>query len=152
MIRTHAIVPPSVKVLGNYLELFKIHLCLYISLSAVFGSVMTDSKISWDSVVLGGLVLLLACGSAILNNIQDRKFDTYFSRTQNRCLPQKRVPIQHAVFMAFLLMIVGLPGLFIQFGTSSAALGLAVVISYNGLYTPLKKKVLQRFFPEASAV
>lgn len=147
MIRTHAIVSPSVKVLGNYLELFKIHLCLYISLSAVFGSVMADPKISWDSMISGGLVLLLACGSAILNNIQDRKFDTYFLRTQNRCLPQKTVPIQHAVLMSFSLMIVGLSGLFIQFGTPSAALGLAAVISYNGLYTHLKKKSLAAILP-----
>ncbi len=137
----------STPVLRNYLELLKFHLCAYIALSAVFGHVMAYQKISSQAVFLGFFVFLLACGSAVLNNIQDQEFDLFFERTRNRSLPQKRVPIRYAAGMAGLLISAGLSGVCLVFGLIPALAGAAALISYSGLYTPLKKRSLIAILP-----
>ncbi|OGR22111.1 MAG: hypothetical protein A2277_01035 [Desulfobacterales bacterium RIFOXYA12_FULL_46_15] len=137
----------SAPVLKHYIELLKFHLCAYIALSAVFGHVMALQKISPDSFFLGAFVFLLACGSAVLNNIQDMEFDTFFKRTCNRSLPQKKVPVPHAAGMAVLLILAGLSGVFFVFSLIPTLAGLAALISYNGLYTPLKKRSLLAILP-----
>lgn len=134
-------------VLKPYLELLKFHLCVYIALSAAFGHVMAVQKISPHAFFLGFFVFLLACGSAVLNNIQDREFDSFFERTRNRSLPQKKVPVRHAAVMAGLLIPAGLSGVFLTSGLIPALAGTAALASYNGLYTPLKKRSLLAILP-----
>ena len=140
-------VPASAPVLKQYIELLKFHLCAYIALSSVFGHVMARQKISPESFFLGLCVFLLACGSAVLNNIQDREFDSFFQRTCNRSLPRKKVPVRHAAGMAGLLILIGLSGVLLVFGLIPALAGVAALISYNGLYTPLKKRSLLAILP-----
>lgn len=133
--------------LRHYLEMFKIHLCLYIGLSAVFGHVMAHKGFSLDSFLLGFLVFILACGSAVLNNIQDRDYDCFFPRTCNRSLPKKRVSIFHAKIIAMLMIGCGLSGLLFAKGFFLLFWGVLAVICYNGLYTPLKKRSLLAIVP-----
>lgn len=132
---------------GHYLELFKIHLCLYIAFSSVFGCIMALQRISLDSLFLGALVFFLACGAAVLNNIQDREADLFFSRTCNRSLPQKKIPLWHAGCFAAVLTLMGLWGIYLRFGLIPALAGVAALICYNGLYTPLKKRSLLAIIP-----
>lgn len=141
------LVQSSDPVLKHYLELLKFHLCLYIGLSAVFGHVMAGRKISIESFLTGVFVFLLASGSAVLNNIQDREFDSFFQRTRNRPLPRKKVPLRHAAGMAVLLIPAGLSGILFSGGLFPALAGAAALISYNGLYTPLKKQSLTAILP-----
>lgn len=111
--------------LGAFFELTKIHLGLYIALSAVFGHVLSQNKFSMDSLGLGGFVLILTAGSAIFNHIQDREFDTWFARTRGRCLVQKRITSLRAGLFAIGLILVGLGGLFVCFpGLWPGSLGL----------------------------
>ena len=140
-------VPASAPMLKHYIELLKFHLCSYIGLSAVFGHVMAHQKISQESFFLGLCVFLLACGSAVLNNIQDREYDSFFQRTCNRTLPTKKVPVRHAAGMAVLFILSGLSSVFFVFGPIPALAGTAALISYNGLYTPLKKRSLLAILP-----
>lgn len=131
----------------HYLELVKLHLCLYIGLSAVFGHIMAGGRMTIQSLVLGGFVLLLSCGSAVLNNIQDQDYDRWFDRTCHRSLPDKKVPIYHATIMAVVMMGGGLSGLLIGFGFSVFAWGVMATVAYNALYTPLKKRTLLAIVP-----
>ncbi len=137
----------SAPALKHYFELLKLHLCIYIGLSAVFGHVMASRKIFLESFFLGVSVFLLASGSAILNNIQDREFDSFFERTRNRSLPRNKVSILHASGMAILLILAGLSGIFFFGGPFPALAGAAALICYNGLYTPLKKRSLTAILP-----
>lgn len=142
-----AVVPGSFQVMGHYLELIKIHLCLYIGLSGIFGHAMARQAISFDSLSVGGLILILACGAAVLNNIQDREYDSFFSRTSGRSLPQGKVPVSHAVMMAMVMIGGGLSGLLVYAGPFPFFWGLMALIAYNALYTPLKKKSLLALIP-----
>ena len=136
--------------LKAFSELTKIHLSLYIALSAVFGHVLAQNKFSMGSLGLGFFVLILTAGSAIFNHIQDRRFDPWFARTRNRCLVQKRITPSTAGFFATALVLTGLGGLFFCFPCSgSAGLGLLALYCYNALYTPLKKISLVAIVPGA---
>jgi len=134
-------------VIKDYLEMAKIHLCLYIGLSAVFGHVTACRNFSAESFFLGGLVFILACGSAVLNNVQDRNYDAFFPRTCRRPLPEKRVPVLNAVILALLMIGFGLSGLLLVYDFSAFFWGTVAVTCYNGVYTPLKKISLLAIFP-----
>ena len=133
--------------LKNDVELLKLHLCIYVSLSAVFGFVMAQQMFSRNALLLGGAVLILSCGAAVLNNIQDREYDSFFPRTQDRSLPQKRVTVHHAAGLALLLIGCGLSGVLAMAGPIPFFWSCLSVLSYNGLYTPLKKRSLLAIIP-----
>ncbi len=133
--------------LKDYLEMAKLHLCLYIGLSAVFGHATACRNFSAESFFLGVLVFILACGSAVLNNVQDRNYDAFFPRTCLRALPKKRVPVSNAVILAIVMIGLGLSGLLLVYAFSAFFWGTVAVVCYNGVYTPLKKISLLAIFP-----
>ncbi|MBU1342989.1 MAG: UbiA family prenyltransferase [Proteobacteria bacterium] len=147
IILLQTVVSDSLPAVRPYLEMLKLHLCLYISLSAVFGHVMARQSFSFESLLLGIFVLILACGSAVLNNIQDKEYDKFFLRTCYRSLPQKKVPVFHAKLMAILLTGCGLLGLLFFCGPAPFFWGGMAFFCYNGLYTPLKKRSLLAIVP-----
>lgn len=131
----------------EYLQLLKIYLCLYISLSAILGHVMAQGEFTSHSMGLGGFILFLAMGAAVLNNIQDRNYDRAFPRTMSRVLPQNRIPVRHAFFISTILILFGLTGIFIMGSWKGLVTGILSVFLYNGCYTPLKKRTLLAIVP-----
>ncbi|HKJ99202.1 MAG TPA: UbiA family prenyltransferase [Desulfotignum sp.] len=124
-----------------FTELTKAHLTFYIALSAVFGHVISTPEPEGDTLVLGAAVWLLASGAAVVNNIQDRRYDACFVRTWRRSLPQKKVTASTAGVIAAGLVLSGLGMLFLCFHKPlPLVLGFLSLVCYNGLYTPLKKK------------
>jgi protoheme IX farnesyltransferase len=86
-----------------------------------------ESSIPWLRflLVLVG-VSSLALGSGALNQIQEREEDSHMDRTRNRPLPSGRLPLALAIGVTLFLF----------------ALGIACLISYNGLYTMWWKRKL----------
>jgi heme o synthase len=133
---------------GIFTELTKLHLTFYIALSAMFGHVMAAPEPGMDTLVVGFSVWLLAAGAAVLNNIQDRRYDRFFARTRNRCLPRKKISVKTAGILAGALILSGLGLLFGNLDTLlPGALGLLALVCYNALYTPLKKKRFAAVWP-----
>jgi heme o synthase len=131
-----------------FFELAKCHLTGFIALSAVFGQMIGAGFFSMDSLAAGGGVWLLAAGAAVLNNIQDRRYDRGFARTRNRCLARKTIPVRTAALLALALTGAGLTVLFTYPDTFLPGLfGLLALLCYNGLYTPLKKKTFAAVWP-----
>lgn len=131
----------------DYFSLFKIQLCLYISLSALLGQVTAARYFSLDSLFLGFFVLILASGAAVLNNVQDRQYDLFFKRTCNRSLPQKKIPLSHAKAICLTMIGCGLSCLLVFRGPVPFFWGTMALLCYNGLYTPLKKISLLAIIP-----
>ncbi|MFH2091470.1 MAG: UbiA family prenyltransferase [Pseudomonadota bacterium] len=131
----------------DYFQILKLHLCLYIGLASILGYVMASGRFSYIALLIGGFVLVLAMGSAVLNNIQDREYDRAFLRTANRSLPQKKVPLHHAGLICFIMIVAGLAGLFSLASWPCFLGGVLAVVAYNGLYTPLKKRTLLAIVP-----
>ncbi|MCG8687014.1 MAG: UbiA family prenyltransferase, partial [Desulfobacterales bacterium] len=121
-------------------ELTKFHLSLYIGLSAVAGHGLAQDHVSAASLILGIWTVLLASGSAVLNNIQDREYDSRFERTRSRVLACNHFSLAAARCLALALILIGLAGLSVGYTSVwPAVFGAIALICYNGLYTPLKK-------------
>ncbi len=83
---------------------------------------------------------LIASGTAALNQWYEREADRHMRRTQMRPLPAGRLKPQQALWFGIALALAG--GLELGFGVSwlSSALGIATLLMYLFLYTPLKQK------------
>jgi protoheme IX farnesyltransferase len=120
-------------------ELTKMRLSLYMGVSGITGFVLAQTRPSTDAVAVGCWIVLLAAGSAVLNNIQDRFYDKEFERTRERAMPCGRITLPTAATFALFFSLTGLAGL-CHLSLMAGALGGGALILYNGIYTPLKKK------------
>ena len=84
--------------------------------------------------------LLVASGTATLNQWMERVWDGQMRRTASRPLPAGRVGAGEALGFGLLLSIVG--GLYLALAVNglSAILALSTLLSYLLVYTPLKRK------------
>jgi len=119
-------------------ELTKIRITSFVTLTAVFGYICFSTVLSLNLVfaVLG--ILFLACGSTVINHIQERNTDALMERTRNRPIPSKRISVRDASVISIFLIIVG-SALLLSNGFIPLTLGLLNLFWYNAIYTPLKK-------------
>jgi protoheme IX farnesyltransferase len=95
---------------------------------------------------IGGLVntlvgtLLVASGTATLNQWMERFWDAQMRRTASRPLPSGRLSGREAFWFGMLLSIAG--GLYLAVAVNglSALLAMSTLLSYLLVYTPLKRK------------
>lgn len=122
------------------MELTKIRITFFVTVTTIFGYLCATGEFSLNMIAPVFGILLLACGSAVINHYQERETDALMARTKNRPIPSGRILAIDALNIAVLLVLAG--SLFLYFGGGILALGLGVLnlIWYNGIYTPLKKK------------
>jgi protoheme IX farnesyltransferase len=84
--------------------------------------------------------MLLACGTAALNQFLEREDDARMRRTSRRPLPMGVLLPGEAMAFGGTLVIAGAAYLLAASGALAAAIGLATSLSYLALYTPLKKR------------
>jgi protoheme IX farnesyltransferase len=127
--------------LAASLELCKLPVGLLAAATAGAGHVLYRHQVSPAALFTAAGVMLLACGAATLNNWQDRHLDRLMHRTARRALPSGRLTPRWAVIQAALLLAGGLAVL-AGLGETWLPLlgGLAAVLCYNGVYTPLKRR------------
>ena len=95
---------------------------------------------------IGGLVstlvgtLLVASGTATLNQWMERVWDGQMRRTASRPLPSGRVSAREAFAFGILLSASGCLYLSLAVNRLSAFLALSTLLSYLLIYTPLKRK------------
>ncbi|OGP98915.1 MAG: hypothetical protein A2026_07640, partial [Deltaproteobacteria bacterium RBG_19FT_COMBO_46_12] len=122
------------------LELTKVKISLFTTLSTSAGFILTGQGLSQEMIlpVLG--VLFLASGSCALNQYQERWQDQRMERTQGRPLPSKKLSPFTALKISIGLLLFGSILLYVGAPGSALALGLFAVFWYNGVYTLLKRK------------
>ena len=95
---------------------------------------------------IGGLLntlvgtLLVASGTATLNQWMERVWDGQMRRTATRPLPSGRLRAQEAFLFGVLLSIAGGMYLAIAVNVLSGLLAISTLLSYLLIYTPLKRK------------
>ena len=95
---------------------------------------------------IGGLVntlagtLLVASGTATLNQWMERVWDGRMRRTATRPLPAGRLSAREALLFGILLTLVGGLYLLATVNGLSALLAVSTLLSYLLIYTPLKRK------------
>lgn len=110
-------------------------LVLISVLGGFFGGQSFEEPLSWSRLVRTFLgVLFLASGSSALNQLQEIDEDRRMPRTANRPIPSGRISKNEAKIFILTTVTLGLTLLF-SLDWIVGALGIAAVISYNGLYT-----------------
>jgi len=95
---------------------------------------------------VGGLIstlvgtLLVASGTATLNQWMERVWDGQMRRTAMRPLPAGRVSSREALVFGILLSVTGGVYLAAAVNTLSALFAISTLLSYLFIYTPLKRK------------
>jgi heme o synthase len=84
--------------------------------------------------------LLVASGTATLNQYLERAFDAQMRRTALRPLPAGRLRSFEALVLGLVLSIGGAAYLAIAVNPLASALALITLVSYLALYTPLKRR------------
>ncbi len=122
------------------LELTKIRISLFATLSTSAGFILAQRGLSKEMIlpILG--VFFLASGSCALNQYQERWNDQLMERTRDRPIPSKRLSPSSALRISIGLLLLGSVILYLSTHGSALGLGLLAVFWYNGVYTPLKRK------------
>jgi protoheme IX farnesyltransferase len=132
----------------DWVDLVKLPISLMNVLAAIAGYVVCRPLIDSTLILMAVSVGILACGSAVLNNYQDREIDGLFPRTRQRPLPRQSISPGSALAFSMILILCGLFGLFVLLESPFATgLGVLAAFLYNGLYTPLKNKTILAIVP-----
>ncbi|MDA0729715.1 MAG: heme o synthase [Bacteroidetes bacterium] len=121
-------------------KLFKVRLGFFVVMSAVLGWFMAT-----DVMDLRTFLMLLFGGYALtgasngFNQILERDVDALMKRTSDRPLPAGRMTVRQALSWSLAATVVGLGCLF-SLNPLSGWLGVAALVSYAFVYTPLKAK------------
>jgi heme o synthase len=122
------------------LSLIKPVLSLAIAFSAAAGFIFYSHIFSPALPACIAGVFLLSAGAAALNQYQEREQDAVMERTRDRPVPSGAVSPVSALTAAALLALAGAAILWIFTGWLPALLGVANLVWYNAVYTPLKRR------------
>ncbi len=125
----------------DFLVLIKLRLNLLALLTTLAGFYMGSSAPLETSLMLFTLLgaTAVAAGSGALNQWLEIEQDSKMNRTQNRPLPAGRMGVWQALAWGILLSALGEAVLFWRVNDLTGYLGLAALVSYVAVYTPLKK-------------
>lgn len=135
--------------LNILLELTKIKITIFVTFTTVLGFIAASGEISAEVIIPALAVLLLACGSAVVNQIQEHETDGQMERTKGRPIPSKRITVLSASVIALLLILSGSVLLSLSGGPLALLFGLLNIFWYNIVYTPLKKITALAIIPGA---
>jgi len=120
-------------------ELTKIKITVFVMLTTAVGFIAFAGKLNLVFVEVCIGLLLLACGSAVINHIQERHTDALMKRTKSRPIPSGKISVKTSVMLTAVLLISGSIVLYYSGGIVALGLALLNLLWYNGFYTPLKR-------------
>lgn len=125
----------------DYLALTKPEVNLLVLMTTASGYYLAARPLHVNGLlntVLG--TLLVASGTATLNQWMERAWDAQMRRTANRPLPSGRISAFEAFLFGISLSVAG--GLYLTIAVNgfAAVLAMATLLSYLLIYTPLKRK------------
>ncbi len=123
-----------------YVELAKPGVTRLVVVTAWLGAVIAPGAIPWPTF-LASLVgtTLVVMGANALNMVLERDTDRHMERTCMRPLPTGRVSVSGAATFGALASLLGLLLLVLRVNAVSALLAAAALVTYVGVYTPLKR-------------
>ena len=120
--------------------LFKVRLGFFVVMSAILGWFMAVETLDLKSFLLltiGGYLLTGASNG--MNQVIEKRVDGLMERTAERPLPAGRMEPWQAILYSVLAGVIGLGCLF-TLNPLSGWLGVAALVSYAFIYTPLKSR------------
>lgn len=126
----------------DYAQLTKFRLASLVVFSALTGYffALDLGQINWIQIsilIVGGF--MVTGSSNAFNQIIERDLDKLMNRTSDRPLPDGRLEINEAFWIASFLGVAGVALLWIGLNPLSGILGLLALFLYVAVYTPLKR-------------
>lgn len=128
--------------LMDYVALTKPRITVFVVLSTTVGFVLGAAGVFEFSRLLHTLLatVLVASGSAVLNQFLERKTDARMERTANRPLPAGRLYAEEAYLFGLLLSGTGILYMGLQINWLAGLLAGSTSVIYLFMYTPLKRR------------
>ena len=120
-------------------ELGKVRISLPVALSALTGYVLQTKQFDGQAWMLMAGVFLMSCSSGAINHLQEYKTDALMPRTKNRPLPSGKISLKSAWLIALSFFAYGAFILIASFPIIVFLTSFMTLLSYNIIYTPLKK-------------
>jgi protoheme IX farnesyltransferase len=124
---------------GIALELSKVKITVAVSFTTITGYVLGKGYFDAGFIGVTAGIFLLACGSSVLNQLQEFPIDAVMDRTHKRPLPSGDISTQQALFLAMSEIVIGSLVILFTSGFLSLFLGWLALVWYNLIYTPLKR-------------
>ncbi len=127
--------------LMDYLALTKPKITIFVVLSTTVGFVLGAAGVFESARLLHTLLatVLVASGSAVLNQFLERKTDARMERTASRPLPAGRLYTEEAYLFGLLLSGTGILYMGLQINWLAGSLAGLTTVIYLFMYTPLKR-------------
>jgi protoheme IX farnesyltransferase len=126
---------------GRYLELTRPRIVMMILVACTIGLLLGGGRhVGWALALWTMLgTALVTGGSCALNSFMDRDADALMERTRRRPLPSGAIRPAHALIFGLAIVAAGCVVLLWKANALAAGLGLAGVLVYVLIYTPLKR-------------
>lgn len=135
----------SASTFASYVALTKPRITVFVAMTAFVGFVAGTSG-PFSALVVPLLLhtllgtALVASGTSAFNQVREVELDGLMRRTQDRPLPSGRISLRGAALFAGALSVAGLAELLLFTNVLTAALAAFTLVSYVGLYTPMKTR------------
>jgi len=120
-------------------ELGKVRISLPIAISALTGYALKTNLFDGQALMLIFGVFLMSCSSGTINHLQEYRTDALMPRTKNRPIPSGKITPKGAFWVASAFFAYGAFILIYNFPIIVFLTSLLTLLSYNVIYTPLKK-------------
>ncbi len=120
-------------------ELGKVRISLPIAISALTGYVLKTNLFDGNALMLMFGVFLMSCSSGAINHLQEYKTDALMPRTKKRPIPSGKISPKGAFWVASAFFAYGALILITTFPIIVFLTSFLTLLSYNAIYTPLKK-------------
>jgi len=128
----------------EYAQFTKLRLSSLVVFSAIIGYVIAIEELQRDAswlemsmLFLGGFLVTGASNG--YNQVIEREYDKLMPRTATRPIPTEKMSVREGIIVATLLAIIGTGLLYFFVNPLSAILGLAALLLYVFVYTPMKR-------------
>jgi heme o synthase len=128
---------------GSYLsvilELSKVKITVAVAFTTITGYILAARGYDPGFLLPTLGIFFLACGSSVINHLQERRTDAMMARTRKRPLPSRKISFSFALAVALTETLAGSLILYFSSGITALILGLLAMVWYNLIYTNLKR-------------
>ena len=126
----------------DYYEMTKPNVVMLLLLTALVGMCLATPNWVNAKILICGLlgIGMLSASAAVINHVVDHKIDSVMARTFNRPVAKGKVSINHALWFAGTLGVLGFVVLALFVNMLTAWLTLASLVGYAFIYTMYLKR------------
>ena len=132
---------PAKSKVSAFIELTKPRITILILISTALGYYLAESEminyLNFFYTILG--TAILSGGAGTINHCIEKDLDMLMDRTKSRPIPAGLISIKTALNFGLVQSIIGFAILWVLVNQLTAILGLATIVLYLFVYTPLKK-------------